>query len=75
MNIFPNPVKDYLNIRSNVNDTYTIEISDIMGRVLTILEMNNLTTQIDLSSLIPSIYTLKFRKKNEIIKVEKIIKE
>lgn len=75
MDIFPNPVKDYLNIRSNINDTYTIEISDIMGRILTVLEMSNSITQLDLSSLMPSIYTLKFRKKNEIIKVEKIVKE
>ena len=80
--MYPNPVKDQLNIRfnSNLREKYTVQLSDIRGRL--IQEQNIVATQgntamkIDVDKLNPQLYIIKIiNGNNEVICTEKFIKE
>jgi len=68
--IYPNPVIDYINIKSDVNIT-KIEIYNQLGQL--VLSKFN-TQNINISTLNSGIYIIKVTTKNGIIKTQKIIK-
>ena len=68
--IFPNPVKDMLNVQAPENTMVTLR--DICGKNVYSAKSPN---TIDMSSFIPGMYILDIRYENGERKVEKIIKE
>ncbi|MEQ8703214.1 MAG: T9SS type A sorting domain-containing protein [Phaeodactylibacter sp.] len=73
--IFPNPVRDQLNFDFNGTNPTTVMISDLTGKQ--VMKPTRVTSNsIDISNLIPGIYYVTLRdKNNEIISTKKMIKQ
>jgi len=73
--IYPNPVKDFLNINSK-EVISNIEVLDIEGRLLITEEnINNLNYTTNLNTLTKGIYILKIKYKNKNTSSYKLLKE
>lgn len=75
LNIYPNPVKDILNISNEDNffiENTTIKIIDPLGRIVFETEFRK---QINIKDLKIGIYFLQLYKKEKLIATQKIIKE
>lgn len=73
--IYPNPVKDIVNITTTDNSTIkTIELFDIQGRLLQTHLVNEITSELDLASRANGMYFVKINT-DKGSKVEKLIKE
>ncbi len=70
LTIFPNPADNYFTVRAN--DLYKISVYDLTGKCVLETEMQNMQQTIDISSLIPGIYSIVFRNNTNVI-VKKII--
>ena len=70
--VFPNPVSDYLNIRSE-NEILKIQIYDLLGKNLIRTEQDNLAS-VNLSLLSPGVYIVKIFS-DEIVESKRIIKK
>ena len=70
--VFPNPVSDYLNIRSE-NEILKIQIYDLLGKNLIKTEQDNLAS-VNLSLLSPGVYIVKIFS-DEIVESKRIIKK
>ena len=70
--VFPNPVSDYLNIRSE-NEILKIQIYDLLGKNLIKTEKDNLAS-VNLSLLSPGVYIVKIFS-DEIVESKRIIKK
>jgi Secretion system C-terminal sorting domain/GEVED domain len=68
--VYPNPVKDILNLKSNTEIT-NIEVYNLLGQKVLIKAIN--TSQIDMTNLASGTYLIKFEsdKNQEILKVIK----
>ncbi len=73
--VFPNPTKNYLNVRLNSLDLLKYQLIDLSGRTVTTGELNTLESKIELTSLESSIYIFNILKNNTIIKSYKISKK
>lgn len=80
--LYPNPVKEELNVRIKLNnsDNINIQISDLAGRVIQTLQVNANTTgseyKIDTRGLPSNVYMLKvINNRNEMLSVQKFIKK
>ncbi len=75
LTIYPNPAKNQLNIRANSSEIQSIEIYDIIGKLI-----KSINTQfrkfivVDISLLVPGTYTISVQTKNNTIH-EKFIKQ
>lgn len=63
--IFPNPVKNELNIKYNFTGRCNIVISDILGRVVYTGVLNNNLTSINIQQLKPGLYNLYIQTNKE----------
>lgn len=70
--LYPNPVREYLNINGLETSNKPIQVLDITGKV--ILEEKPEQNQINLSQFSPGIYFLKIET-NDAYEIKKIIKE
>ena len=70
-NIFPNPVSDILNIKSE-KEIIKVEISDILGKI--IISEKNPTNRINVQKLEKGLYTIKITFKDENSITQKIVK-
>ena len=68
INLFPNPVGDVLTISQEVKD---IEITNLIGQ--SVISSCDITTQLNVSSLEPGIYTFHFHA-NGIVSSKRFIK-
>ncbi len=82
LKLYPNPVKDNLNMRIKLNtaDKINIQISDLSGRIVNSIEVNAGSTiqeyQIDTKRLSSSVYILKVvNSRSEVISVQNFIKQ
>jgi hypothetical protein len=73
INIYPNPVKNIVNINAN-NIIQSIQLYDAQGRLLQIKYQDKNQTNLDLSTRAKGIYFLKITTQNG-VKIEKIVKE
>lgn len=75
ISVFPNPTSDRLNFDFNGTDPATVMISDLTGKQ--VMKPTGVTTNsLDISNLTPGIYYVTLRdRSNEIISVEKVIKQ
>jgi hypothetical protein len=71
--VYPNPVTDYIMIELPFEGPYTIEVSQLDGRLSYYTQMVGCSYRLDLSSLQKGIYTLTIKSK-EFKHTEKIIK-
>lgn len=71
-NIYPNPVKDVLNISSSQEITQ-IEVLNVLGQTVVSVSVNTTETQIDMSNLLVGNYFVKITANNS-IKTVKVIK-
>lgn len=71
--LYPNPVKNYLTIENN-HQIKSIKIYNQLGQKILAKEINNEKTELDLSFIIPGIYTIQIETENKSIN-EIFIKE
>jgi hypothetical protein len=75
ISIYPNPVKDIVNITIKNNSTIqTIELYDIQGRLLQTQLVNNISSELNLSSRANGMYFIKINT-DKGSKVEKLVKK
>ncbi len=73
--IWPNPANNFLNIENlKIGDDKTIKILDMQGAVCQTFEMNEISSQIDITQLKPGIYYLSFESKDGILERAKFVK-
>ena len=70
INIYPNPVKDFLNIQNN--QKYDFEIYNMLGKL--VLKGDNIENQINVNTLTKGIYILRLKNDDKIFN-QKFIKE
>lgn len=82
LSLFPNPVKEELNIRIRTTETerLTVELSDLSGRKIlsqqVIADNSNRTTSIRVAHLTSQFYILRvINSSNEIVATEKFVKQ
>ncbi|HOK50973.1 MAG TPA: T9SS type A sorting domain-containing protein, partial [Bacteroidales bacterium] len=73
LSIFPNPVAEILNIRSNAN-IYQVTVYSITGQACRVFKLNSNEAQLDLSTLNAGIYFIKAQTANGSI-TQRIIKK
>ena len=74
LNVYPNPTKDILCIKPLDNQKYDVSIYSIHEHLVS--HYSNLdTNQIDIKNLEKGIYILKITSQNNIIHIQKIIKD
>jgi hypothetical protein len=71
LNIYPNPVEDFLVINNIFDRPQKIEIYSITGRILKSINLDSANNEVDVSSLNPGVYILK----TEDSKTHKFIKK
>ena len=65
---YPNPANDYLNVL--YHEKFDLKIYDLTGRIV----LHSQENRLDISNLIPGIYTIKFNSKNNnLTKFDKLI--
>jgi hypothetical protein len=74
VNLFPNPVTDYLNVNVNKNELSEITLYDITSRILSTFSFYNYTS-IDMRFFPKGVYIFEIINENGIIKKGRIIKE
>lgn len=75
MEVYPNPIKNILNVKfNNENQKISYSITDLSGKTLLNSETTNQNLQLDLSGYPSGVYFLKAQKNNN-IKVIKIQKD
>jgi hypothetical protein len=71
--IYPNPIPDFLNIKTELSRMESITIINLSGQIVYYEKIEETNLQIDISSFQKGIYFITVRSK-DIIKTEKIIK-
>lgn len=56
LNILPNPVGEFMTIQSEIDENYTILISDLNNKYIQEIKIKSKSQKIDLSSLKPGFY-------------------
>ena len=84
MKLYPNPTKDIVNVQLTMNneqlERVDIQLSDVYGRLLEVVNMTNArgaslqTTQIDLSRYAQGVYFVKAVAEGRVIAVRKVVK-
>lgn len=72
INVFPNPIKDVLNVSGN--EIERIDVYDIVGKMISSYEVNSFNTKIKLSDNPEGILILKIHSKNNIV-VKRVVLE
>jgi hypothetical protein len=72
--IYPNPVRDVLNITNIESSNYTAKIVDMSGRVIKSFVMRNGQNQIDVASLKSGIYLISMNDMNGKVNSAKMVK-
>jgi hypothetical protein len=76
--IFPNPVKDQLNVRYKITQTLNILVYDITGKIVTAFNnVNTLNFKTNVSNLAAGVYVLKLSSAttNQVIAISKFVKQ
>ena len=74
LSVYPNPTKDILYIKPLDNQKFDVSIYSITGQLVS--QYSNLdNNQIDIKNLEKGIYILKITSQNNIIHIQKIIKD
>ncbi|MCX2681870.1 YCF48-related protein [Galbibacter sp. EGI 63066] len=74
LSIYPNPMRDILNLRSSTFDIEKVIVHDVLGKQVATILIDDRFASIDLSSLKPGIYLLKISAINTTV-IRKVIKK
>ena len=84
MKLYPNPTSDVVNVQLTINneqlDGVSIQVFDVYGRLLEVINMADArgaslqTTQIDLSRYAKGVYFVKAASEGKVIAVRKVVK-
>ena len=78
-NIYPNPTTSILNVEwsmGNVNaDAAEIQLLDVYGRLLDVVQANCGTTQIDLSAYAKGVYFVQLVADGQVVGVRKVVRQ
>lgn len=76
LSAFPNPTSDFLTLQidDNYPDNLKFNLFDSHGRLLSVQQINNERTEINMQSFPPAVYFLSVLQNNREIKTFKIIK-
>jgi len=66
--VYPNPVRDIVNIAIAKNEITEIAVSDMTGRALLTRNAQGGLTQLDMSHLTSGTYVVTLRSKNELLR-------
>jgi hypothetical protein len=72
--IYPNPVRDIMNITNLESSNYTAKIVDMSGRVIKSFVMRNGQNQVDVASLKSGIYFISMNDMNGKVNSAKMVK-
>ena len=77
ISIFPNPTNGFLNVHisTTLNATSYIQILNVLGQIVLTTNIQNQTTQLNISDLKNGLYFVKVLEGNKVIATQKIIKE
>ena len=76
INIFPNPVSNYLTLEINQNKVGSrVEVYDVYGKQLLIQYITNESNILDFSELSAGIYWLQIKNNTKTFKILKVVKE
>lgn len=79
LTLYPNPTTGILNIQCTTNDAQwknaEIQLFDIYGRRLQVVEVTSDVTQIDLSRYSTGIYVVKLVNEGKVVSVRKVVKQ
>jgi len=70
--VYPNPTSDFISVKNTTGSRQNFQLIDLSGREALIGTISPNTSKVDLTTLSPGIYFMKFTSKNEQI-VQKII--
>jgi hypothetical protein len=73
LSVYPNPTNNILNIETENNDCYSLEIHSLNGQLIYKEEMEGNSKQIDLSTISKGIYFITVRS-NEGVSTKKVVK-
>jgi hypothetical protein len=73
ISVYPNPARDIINITSD--EPSRMSIYDMQGKLITTIDVNSSTSELDVSYLSRGTYSLVFEAKGAIAKTMKIIKQ
>ncbi len=59
--VFPNPAKTFVNVTSNHKNIKEITLSDIQGRILETIVVNNINAQFDISNYLTGTYLITIK--------------
>jgi hypothetical protein len=73
LQVYPNPVKDILNIRNDEGNA-TISIIDLTGKVMLNIATSDANSKVNVSDLAPGIYVVQLRT-NNYVQLSRIVKQ
>lgn len=73
INFYPNPARDILNVNNN-NAPFLMLITDISGKTILATEVHTGTNPINISSLSPGVYILRYVQGEE-VQIKKLLKD
>lgn len=74
LSVYPNPVINYLTLKTDDNSNLSYQLYDLQGRVIENKKVSNNTTNINLEEQPTATYFLNVIKDNQVVKTFKIIK-
>ena len=74
LSVYPNPVINYLTLKTDDNSNLSYQLYDLQGRVIENKKVSNNTTNINLEEQPTATYFLNVIKVNQVVKTFKIIK-
>ncbi len=72
--IYPNPVQDVLQVYSQISQPLTVELTDLLGKVYQ-HQMLSSHTPFHVGALAPGMYLVVIKHKDQVLRLEKIIKQ
>jgi len=73
ISIAPNPSSGLVRIKTEVNGPLNLKVKDISGRVVSELQLNEKSSQLDLSNLKEGVYLVEFSKNDKILGASKLV--
>lgn len=74
--IYPNPVKDHINLKTDYEDDFNVTIYNLLGKKIVTETIDSTSKFMDISNLQSGIYFLKISSMdNTILQIKKIIKQ
>ncbi len=75
VSLYPNPAKDKITIELNYIENVSIQITDVTGKQLKIIEPTDFTLEFSVAELAQGLYFVNVLEANKLLQVEKFVKQ